>query len=414
MHRSARTVLVPGVLLVVLALLVPLASSPASAGGSRGRGAGRAAAPVIARDFPDPTVVRHDGRWVAVGTGPWAPRAVAPSPAGPWRSAGRALPSLPSWARGRSIWASDLVPSGDGWLLYFSALVRGLGPDGRCIGVARADSPLDTFRPTGRPLVCPRTAKGPAAGDPVNPPGVPTPAGVIDPDAGTSPGGRRFLTYRTQGVPATIRIVRLDRSGTKVRRGSIGVPLVASAGVIENPVLLRRGQTWVLLTSEGYYGSCRYTTTVRRATLLGGLAVAPRETLLSRDGDGLCGPGGADLVGSTLFFHSWTCPRAQPHCRAGRDYHRRQRSLGASRSLFAATLRWSRSDRPRIASYVVPARQPDVVDATDDPLQETGTAPVPTGPADPPTDPVTGLVTGVVGLLPGLLDLLGLGRDQAR
>jgi len=82
------------------------------------------------------------------------------------------------------------VPGPEGWLLYFSALVRGLSPDGRCIGVATAPTPLSSFTPAQRPLVCPSAAEGKPASDPVNPPGVPTPAGVIDPDSHTTAQGR--------------------------------------------------------------------------------------------------------------------------------------------------------------------------------------------------------------------------------
>jgi hypothetical protein len=401
-HR-ATTLLAP-----VVVLLGLLAGAAAPAGASD-RGSGREATPVVSRDFPDPTVVRFEDRLVAVGTGPLAPTMTAPGAAGPWRPAGPALASIPRWARGRSIWASDLVRGPDGWLLYFSALVRGLGPDGRCIGVATAPTPLGGFRPTKRPLVCPAAAKGPTGTDRVVPPGLVTPAGVIDPDGYTTPGGRRYLTYRTQGLPATIRIVRLDPSGLRARKHATGAPLVASTGVIENPVLLKRGRTWVLLTSEGYYGGCGYSTTYRRATSLGGLALAPRQVLLDRSTSGLCGPGGAELSGDTLFFHAWTCPTAKPLCKANRDYHRHSHRFEAARSLFAADLRWNSAGEPRISSYVVPARGSDVapvVNATDvvtvAPVDPTHPEPLAPG-ETVTTDPLGGLLGGLLGIvLPGL------------
>jgi arabinan endo-1,5-alpha-L-arabinosidase len=370
-----------------------------------GRRAGRQARPVIAADVPDPTVVRWDGRYVAVGTGPFAPRFVSPAPAGPWRSAGRALAELPGWARrDTSIWASDLVPTKNGWLLYFSALVKGLGTDGRCIGVATASSPLGAFEPAPRPLICPSAAATPPASDPVDPGGAPTPAGVIDPDGYTAGNGRRYLTYRTQGLPATIRVVPLTRSGKRAVPGATGVPVLASTGVVENPVLVRRDSHWVLFTSEGYYGGCGYRTTYRISPSLGGLATAPRQDLLKRASTGLCGPGGADLVGRTLFFHSWTCPSAKPSCKGSRDYHRRAKFM-AKRSLFAARLRWTPSGEPRIASYVVPTRNPGVVPASGGEIlpQDPAAPPVP----DEPGAPVEPGLLGVPGLLPGLPGVLG-------
>jgi len=92
MVRSSRSAtLAAG---VVLALVVGLAgvlalpaTAPAYAESARaGIAAGRSAQPVLARSFPDPTAVRWEGRFVAVGTGPPAP---APPPRAPPALAGQ-------------------------------------------------------------------------------------------------------------------------------------------------------------------------------------------------------------------------------------------------------------------------------------------------------------------------------------
>ena len=120
------------------------------------------AQPVLSyRGVADPTVAKYPGGWVAISTGPAAPRAIAPQPGGPWQNIPSALTVLPSWAISGRIWASDLVLVDGVWILYFTAEVAGLGLDGRCVGTATAADPTQTFVPDERPLVCPRQAARP-------------------------------------------------------------------------------------------------------------------------------------------------------------------------------------------------------------------------------------------------------------
>jgi arabinan endo-1,5-alpha-L-arabinosidase len=373
-------------LLVTLAALVATllstgATGPADAASS-GRGPGPAAAvswqsagvlnPLASRvtrghpkrkgrplfrhtEFPDPTGIAFRGRFVAVATGSLAPRSIAPSIRGPWRKSGTALARMPRWATGRGIWASDVVAVRNRYLLYFSAPVAGLGPLGRCIGVAVARTPLQKFRPMRRPLTCPRSARTPDAFDPVRPasPSLDA-AGVIDPEGFRTRDGQRYLLYRTQGTPSTIRMVHLTRDGTRARVGARGRVLAKSKGVVENPVLLQQRKGWVLITSQGYYGDCGYRTTWRRAPNLKGLRHARSRALITRQSTRLCGPGGADVVGgSIVLLHAWTC-HGRP-CPAG-DLQR-ARWYGARRALHAAHLRWDRRGRPHLGRFVKPAKR---------------------------------------------------------
>lgn len=303
-------------------------------------------------EFPDPTGIAFRGRFVAIATGSLAPRSIAPTIRGPWRKSGSALVRMPRWATGRGIWASDVVAVRNRYLLYFSAPVAGLGPLGRCIGVAVARTPLKKFRPMRRPLACPRWALTPNASDLVRPP---TPslegAGVIDPEGFRTRDGQRYLLYRTQGTPSAIRMVHLTADGTRARRGAPSRVLATSRGVVENPVLIQQRKGWVLITSQGYYGDCGYRTTWRRAPNLKGLRHARPRALITRQSTRLCGPGGADVVGgSMVLLHAWTC--RDRSCPAG-DLQR-ARWNGARRTLFAAHLRWDRRGRPHLGRFVKP------------------------------------------------------------
>ncbi|MFA6299647.1 MAG: family 43 glycosylhydrolase [Nocardioides sp.] len=306
-------------------------------------------------EFPDPTGIAYRGRYVAIATGSLAPRSIAPSVRGPWRKAGTALARMPRWATGRGIWASDVIAVRNRYLLYFSAPVAGLGPLGRCIGVAVARTPLQKFRPMRHPLTCPRWARTPRASDLVRPPSPSAvAAGVIDPEGFRTRNGQRYLLYRTQGTPSAIRMVRLTSDGTRARRGARSRVLATSKGVVENPVLMQQRKGWVLITSQGYYGTCAYRTTWRRAPNLKGLRQARSRALVTRQSTRLCGPGGADVVGgSMVLLHAWTC--RDRSCPAG-DLQR-ARWYGARRSLFAAHLRWDRRGRPHLGRFVRPVKR---------------------------------------------------------
>ncbi|QIG44008.1 family 43 glycosylhydrolase [Nocardioides anomalus] len=321
------------------------------------------AQPVLSyRGAADPTVARYAGGWVAISTGPGAPRAVAPAPGGPWTNIPSALTVQPSWAISGRYWASDLVQVGGVWLLYFSAEVAGLGIDGRCIGVATATDPTGAFVPDETPLVCPKQAATPRAYDRIKRRGKDLPvAGVIDPDHFKDKGGKQYLTYRTQSTPSTIRIVELPDTGRPVGSARSS-ELVRRGGVIENPTLLRRGRQYLLLTSEGDFRKCGYKTTFRRSASLLDWSRAKRQVLVDSKKSGLCGPGGADLSTGPngeplLFFHAWTCPELGGNCPSGTTYNR-DNLYDARRSMFAATLRFTSRQSPRIAAYVTPILPP--------------------------------------------------------
>ena len=183
----------------------------------RGRGSGPSPTGSSAPSRCCPTAASPTPPWrgtAAAGSAsrPGRPRrARSPrSPVVPWQNIPSALTILPSWAISGRIWAADLVEFDGLWHLYFSAEVAGLGLDGRCIGVATATDPTQSFVPDERPLVCPKQAVSPPAYDKVKRRGRDLPkAGVIDPDFFQDRGGHRYLLYRTQSTPSTIRLVQL-------------------------------------------------------------------------------------------------------------------------------------------------------------------------------------------------------------
>ena len=293
------------------------------------------ATPLIHHDrFADPSVASFSGGYVAIATGYLAPRAVSRSPRGPWHPVRRALVDLPRWVRSDQIWAPDLVQARHGWLLYYSAVAHGKR---RCIGVAAARHVLDTFRPIGRhPLVCP-------------------PQGAIDPSGFRRSNGGRYLLFKTQGNPTSIRALRLSRDGRHRGHHARARVLFRSDHTVENPVLVRHRKHLVLFTSEGYFGSCDYRTTWRSSRHLFGWKRARPHLLLRRHNTRICGPGGADVLTAgrkqpIVYFHGWTCGHGRRPC-PHRFYLGRVKRPWARRVMYAAHLHW-RHGAPRVHGFV--------------------------------------------------------------
>ena len=121
------------------------------------------------------------------------------------------------------VWAPELVRAADGtWLAYYSVPVTG-PPQPPRTGASEWPPPPTSRLPSRR---CTRsrspartTPRPSAASDVVRrEEGLPR-RGVIDPSSYVAPDGRRFLLYRTQGTPSSIRMVRPDRE-RPARRGS--------------------------------------------------------------------------------------------------------------------------------------------------------------------------------------------------
>lgn len=297
--------------------------------------------PVSDHTVADPSVVPYGTGFLAISTGEGAPGAVASSAFGEWHRTGPLLRNLPHWAKNHLVWAADAAQVGRRWVMYYSVPVRGIGHDARCIGVAVSSNPAHGFDAHGRrPLVCPSGAHA-RADDRLRGRARSLPRrGVIDPSY-FHRGERSYLLYRTQGTPATIRIVRLHHQGLRAAHHSHQI--LRTRRITENPVLVKHGHRYVLFASQGYYGSCSYATSWRASRSLRHFPTHGHR-LLSRHRTRICGPGGLDVAGRTVFFHGWLCGDEGRHCRRSHDYTHR---AAARRLMYAGRLHW-RHGRPHV------------------------------------------------------------------
>ncbi|UJW31264.1 family 43 glycosylhydrolase [Saccharothrix sp. AJ9571] len=271
---------------------------------------------VIGHDFPDPDVLESGGTYYAYSTSSSrgrVPFATAPTPSGPWAAKGDALPQKPAWAGNGGFWAPDVSRRSDGrFLMYFTGPSTATGR--MCLGAALANGPAGPFQPTSaQPLVC-------NAGE----------GGDIDPSSFVDTNGARYLLYKNDGnaigQPTIIWLQPtaadgLSFTGNRVELLRNNRP--EESGVIEAPVLVKRPSQYVLFYSAGIYTSGNYQTGYAvSGSLTGSYTRAYRPLLTTASLDGAVnGPGGADAVGGTMFFHGHLG--------------------GGGRGMFAASLGWA-------------------------------------------------------------------------
>lgn len=294
-------------------------------------------------------MVRDGSDYYAFSTGGLGRVAYANTPQGPWTRLPDALSRWGDWAWGNgAVWAPDAVRIGDHWVLYYSAQAKGFAGQ-RCIGTAVSAHPEGPYEPAVTPLICPQLGgQDPVAGRPD-----PT-SGVIDPSPFQDRNGQRYLLYKTQKTPGTLRMYPLAPDGVN-GAGEVSRELVRHSNSIENPTMVQRGDYYVLFASANWYDQCRYSTVWLRSTDIWSFSDKTEHVLLNRAGTGLCGAGGADVVTtdrgpSRIFFHGWVCSEDNQPC----QYDGLVTYRAKQRVVYAGVLTWGADGATPDVSALLP------------------------------------------------------------
>lgn len=174
--------------------------------------------PVVAQDFPDPSVLAVDGTFYLFGTGAGGANLQLQTSADlvNWAQRPDPLPVLGSWADRGKTWAPEVTRAGEEFVLFYTASDRASGR--QCIGRAVAGDPAGPFVDSAAaPFLC-QVELG----------------GSIDANPVIAPDGTRYLYFKSDG----------NCCGPAV--GLWGQQLDESAGaVVGDPVeLLRNTMTW--------------------------------------------------------------------------------------------------------------------------------------------------------------------------
>ena len=241
--------------------------------------------PVLAGDFPDPSVARIGGEyWLTATSSALAPGfpIMRSTDLVHWQQAGSIFPGPPAWASD-SLWAPEIVPGPGGTtFVYYTARRRG-GP--LCVAVASAPAPAGPYTDHG-PLVCQRL-------------------GSIDATRVLDEHGVPYLVWKEDGNsaarPTRLWAQRLRRNGLGLigpRRQLLRDEDAWEGGLIEAPELVRHGR-WLYLFYSGNTcctPPCRYAVGVARSrTLFGDWRRDPHNPIVRRNRAWKC-PGHGSVV----------------------------------------------------------------------------------------------------------------------
>ena len=264
---------------------------------------------------PDPEIVLSGDVYFLFATNGWSGKGFYNVPVWKssnlenWEWAGDALPKVGSWAQGLFTWAPGVLQTDTGWVLYYTARVKGTTEDPafpageQCIGVATSDKPQGPYVDRNdEPFICQHSL-----------------GGSIDPSPFVDKEGKFWLLWKSDTnaphVDGEVKIFsqELSRNGTSL----IGEPKaifganVTGSNIIENPEMLYFRDDLYLVFSAGwwedetyYIGAAACESVQSDCNLVD--FDAGSGTYLNRP---VVGPGGASVIDNgqetLVVFHLW-------------------------------------------------------------------------------------------------------------
>jgi xylan 1,4-beta-xylosidase len=255
--------------------------------------------PVIAGDYPDPSVIRVErDYWATSTSGEWAPEfpILHSVDLVHWQVVGAVFRKRPDWAIA-NFWAPEISEYRGRFFVYYTARKKG-GP--LCVAVASSENAAGPYTDYG-PLVC-------------------QDIGSIDAMAVTDEGGQRYLVWKEDGnsrdKPTPIWAQKLTEDGTKLLGDKKELirndPKSWEGGVVEGAFILRRGDWFYLFYSGNSCCGrrCNYALGVARSRkLLGPWEKNPSNPILAENRYWQC-PGHGSIVTDErgrdfLLYHAY-------------------------------------------------------------------------------------------------------------
>lgn len=194
--------------------------------------------PVLAGDYPDPSIIRvGSDYWATATSSEWAPHfpILHSNDMVNWQITGHVFEHAPAWASG-SFWAPEIAESGGKYFIYYVA--RQTANNRLAVAVATADHPAGPYTDHGI-LVAQE-------------------AGSIDPVPFTDGNGVRWLLWKEDGnsrkQPTPIWMQRLRNDGLALegeRQEILRNDSPWEGAVVEGPFVLRHGDYYYLFYSGG-------------------------------------------------------------------------------------------------------------------------------------------------------------------
>ena len=273
--------------------------------------------PVIARNFPDPHVIRANDQYFAYSTtsaGSNIRYARSPDLV-TWEIVGEALPALASWSgptplfsdvAHKATWAPAVAQVGDGFVMYYTTpaleMPRPDGKPSQCIGVATSDSPDGPFDDESEgPIVCQADL-----------------GGSIDATQFADEDGTQYLLWKNDGnccgIPTRFYIQELTDDGLELvgEATDMGVSndLLWERFVIEAPTLWKNDGTYFLFYSGNDFASAEYAVGYATSSEVLGPYVDAEENPILRTEPPAAGPGHQSIVADDdgdlwMTYHAW-------------------------------------------------------------------------------------------------------------
>ena len=274
--------------------------------------------PVWPNNFPDPFVLEHEGVFFAYATHQSAEgfQMMTSTDLVTWKHEGGV--GLPEWSKDH-LWAPEVHPWKGEFYLFYSALDP--VSKKRDLAVAKGPSPRGPFKLVSKLIIGASVNKGGSED------------GAIDPTLYVE-NGKPYLLYILEAQPRTISLVELapDLSRT------VGAETVLirpdreiEKGILDAPTLIKRGDTYWLLFSTGWFQSwkkdaCYQVFAASSKNLLGPYIKQQEPVLTSKAGETLS-PGHQCVFQLKsgewwIGYHAWNS-EGEPmygHNKAGRSF----------------------------------------------------------------------------------------------